>query len=70
MTVWLTRILPSPTSAEARRDLSGNAQGIRLHQRVMQLFPDGVKARPGRHSECCSVLRKPCVDRRSSCRVA
>ncbi|WP_369383181.1 type I-E CRISPR-associated protein Cas6/Cse3/CasE [Streptomyces sp. cg36] len=43
MTVWLTRILPSPTSSEARRDLSGNAQGIRLHQRVLQMFPDGAE---------------------------
>ncbi len=43
MTLWLTRILPSTGSPEARRDLSGNAQGIRLHQRLLQMFPDGVE---------------------------
>lgn len=43
MTLWLTRIVPSPSSSDARRDLSGSAQGIRLHQRVLQMFPDGVE---------------------------
>ncbi|MDJ1130571.1 type I-E CRISPR-associated protein Cas6/Cse3/CasE [Streptomyces iconiensis] len=43
MTLWLTRIVPSPTSPDARRDLRGAAQGIRLHQRVLQMFPDGVE---------------------------
>ncbi|MFE4588494.1 type I-E CRISPR-associated protein Cas6/Cse3/CasE [Streptomyces laurentii] len=43
MTLWLTRILPSASSPEAHRDLSGNAQGLRLHQRLLQMFPDGVE---------------------------
>ncbi|MEV5606411.1 type I-E CRISPR-associated protein Cas6/Cse3/CasE [Streptomyces sp. NPDC052299] len=43
MTLWLTRIVPSPSSREARRDLSGSDQGIRLHQRMLQMFPDGVE---------------------------
>ncbi|MGW8884283.1 type I-E CRISPR-associated protein Cas6/Cse3/CasE [Streptomyces sp. NPDC055749] len=43
MTLWLTRIVPSPSSREARRDLGGNDQGIRLHQRMLQMFPDGVE---------------------------
>ncbi|MFD6532764.1 type I-E CRISPR-associated protein Cas6/Cse3/CasE [Streptomyces sp. NPDC060184] len=43
MTLWLTRIVPSPHSREARRDLGGSDQGIRLHQRVLQMFPDGVE---------------------------
>ncbi|MEU2346918.1 type I-E CRISPR-associated protein Cas6/Cse3/CasE [Streptomyces sp. NPDC013082] len=43
MTLWLTRIVPSPSSREARRDLGGSDQGIRLHQRMLQMFPDGVE---------------------------
>lgn len=43
MTLWLTRIVPSPRSREARRDLSGSDQGIRLHQRMLRMFPDGVE---------------------------
>ncbi|MEU9094758.1 type I-E CRISPR-associated protein Cas6/Cse3/CasE [Streptomyces sp. NPDC087901] len=43
MTLWLTRIVPSPSSREAHRDLGGNDQGIRLHQRMLQMFPDGVE---------------------------
>lgn len=43
MTLWLTRIVPSPSSREARRDLAGSDQGIRLHQRMLQMFPDGVE---------------------------
>ncbi|MFJ2210740.1 type I-E CRISPR-associated protein Cas6/Cse3/CasE [Streptomyces sp. NPDC101062] len=43
MTLWLTRIAPSPSSREARRDLGGSDQGIRLHQRMLQMFPDGVE---------------------------
>ncbi|MFD6434342.1 type I-E CRISPR-associated protein Cas6/Cse3/CasE [Streptomyces venezuelae] len=43
MTLWLSRIVPSPSSREARRDLSGSDQGIRLHQRMLQMFPDGVE---------------------------
>lgn len=43
MTLWLTRIVPSPSSREAHRDLGGNDQGIRLHQRMLQMFPDGIE---------------------------
>jgi len=43
VTLWLTRIVPSPSSREARRDLSGSDQGIRLHQRMLQMFPDGIE---------------------------
>ncbi|MFE6160021.1 type I-E CRISPR-associated protein Cas6/Cse3/CasE [Streptomyces sp. NPDC056486] len=43
MTLWLTRIVPSPSSDDARRDLGGSDQGIRLHQRMLQMFPDGVE---------------------------
>ncbi|MET9483301.1 type I-E CRISPR-associated protein Cas6/Cse3/CasE [Streptomyces sp. NPDC006638] len=43
MTLWLTRIVPLPYSREARRYLSGSDQGIRLHQRILQMFPDGVQ---------------------------
>ncbi|MEU3601572.1 type I-E CRISPR-associated protein Cas6/Cse3/CasE [Streptomyces sp. NPDC006798] len=43
MTLWLTRIVPSPSSREARRDLGGSDQGIRLHKRMLQMFPDGVQ---------------------------
>ncbi|TXS52765.1 type I-E CRISPR-associated protein Cas6/Cse3/CasE [Streptomyces sp. t39] len=43
MTLLLTRIVPSPSSREARRDLGGNDNGIRLHKRMLQMFPDGVQ---------------------------
>ncbi|MDP9951840.1 MULTISPECIES: type I-E CRISPR-associated protein Cas6/Cse3/CasE [Streptomyces] len=43
MTLWLTRIVPSPSSRDARRDLGGADEGIRLHRRVLQMFPDGVE---------------------------
>ncbi|WP_413754912.1 type I-E CRISPR-associated protein Cas6/Cse3/CasE [Streptomyces sp. MMBL 11-3] len=43
MNLWLTRIVPSPISREAHRDLGGSAQGIRLHQRMLQMFPDGME---------------------------
>ncbi|MFJ2026900.1 type I-E CRISPR-associated protein Cas6/Cse3/CasE [Streptomyces sp. NPDC087897] len=43
MTLWLSRIVPSPSSHDARRDLGGSDQGIRLHQRMLQMFPDGVE---------------------------
>ncbi|MFH9606593.1 type I-E CRISPR-associated protein Cas6/Cse3/CasE [Streptomyces sp. NPDC017448] len=43
MTLWLSRIVPSPSSHAARRDLGGSDQGIRLHQRMLQMFPDGVE---------------------------
>lgn len=43
MTLWLTRIVPSPSSPEARRDLGGSGQDIRLHQRMLQMFPEGVE---------------------------
>ncbi|NJP65880.1 type I-E CRISPR-associated protein Cas6/Cse3/CasE [Streptomyces spiramenti] len=43
MILWLTRIVPSPHSREAQRDLSGSDQGLRLHQRTLQMFPDGVE---------------------------
>ncbi|MQY15164.1 CRISPR-associated endoribonuclease Cse3 [Streptomyces sp. RB5] len=39
MTLWLTRLTPSPTSRLARREL-GAAAGNSLHRRVMSLFPD------------------------------
>ncbi|MFE9558409.1 hypothetical protein ACFYMW_36250 [Streptomyces sp. NPDC006692] len=38
MTAWLTRIVPSPTSSEARRTLSGNTQGnlrTPLHEQLV-----------------------------------
>ncbi|MFF1716914.1 type I-E CRISPR-associated protein Cas6/Cse3/CasE [Streptomyces sp. NPDC058268] len=43
MTLWLTRIVPSPRSRDASRDLGGSDQGIRMHQRMLQMFPDGVE---------------------------
>lgn len=36
MTVWLTRIVPDPRSADARRDL---ASAVGMHRRLMGLFP-------------------------------
>lgn len=39
MSTWLTQIIPDFRSAEARRD-AGDA--VRIHQRVMQLVPDGL----------------------------
>lgn len=42
MNLWLTRIRPAPTSSEAARDLAGSGQGIRLHKRLLQMFPDDV----------------------------
>ncbi|MFF8932310.1 type I-E CRISPR-associated protein Cas6/Cse3/CasE [Streptomyces longwoodensis] len=41
--VWLTRIVPHPTSRDARRDL-GDAVG--LHRRLMSLFPDELGPDP------------------------
>lgn len=46
MTLWLTRIVPSPRSREAQRDLAGSDQGIRLHRRMLLMFPDGVEGSP------------------------
>ncbi|GAQ65358.1 type I-E CRISPR-associated protein Cas6/Cse3/CasE [Streptomyces scabiei] len=40
MSIWLTRIVPDPRSAEARRDLSGNTAAMSLHRRLMSLYPD------------------------------
>lgn len=42
MTVWLTRIVPDPRSGDARRDTTGTGGAIRLHRRLMTLFPDGA----------------------------
>ncbi|MFG7940718.1 type I-E CRISPR-associated protein Cas6/Cse3/CasE [Streptomyces cacaoi] len=42
MTLWLTRILPSAGSPQARGDLDGTARDIRLHRRLLQMFPDSV----------------------------
>ncbi|GAA0913334.1 MULTISPECIES: type I-E CRISPR-associated protein Cas6/Cse3/CasE [Streptomyces] len=42
-TLWLTRIIPSPASREARRDL---ADAVALHRRLMSLFPDGAGENP------------------------
>lgn len=41
MTLWLTRLTPSPASPLARREL-GAAGQISLHRRVMSLFPDDI----------------------------
>ncbi|PJF01955.1 type I-E CRISPR-associated protein Cas6/Cse3/CasE [Streptomyces carminius] len=40
MTAWLTRIIPNPRSADARRDITGTDAAIHLHRRLMALFPD------------------------------
>lgn len=47
MTAWLTRIIPDQRSADARRDTAGTDGAIRLHRRLMSLFPDdaGPEAR-------------------------
>ncbi|MEU5314944.1 type I-E CRISPR-associated protein Cas6/Cse3/CasE [Streptomyces sp. NPDC021562] len=42
MTLWLTRLTPSPTSRLAQQELNGT-HGTSLHRRVMSLFPDGIK---------------------------
>ncbi|MFF8367073.1 type I-E CRISPR-associated protein Cas6/Cse3/CasE [Rhodococcus erythropolis] len=42
-TLWLTRIVPSPHSRHARRDL-GDA--VSLHKRLMSLFPDNAGTDP------------------------
>jgi CRISPR system Cascade subunit CasE len=42
LTVWLTRIVPDPRSADVRNDTGGSAGAIRLHRRLMSLFPDGL----------------------------
>ncbi|MEC3994108.1 type I-E CRISPR-associated protein Cas6/Cse3/CasE [Actinacidiphila sp. DG2A-62] len=39
MTVWLTRIVPDPRSAQARKDTQGRAAAMHLHRRLMSLFP-------------------------------
>ncbi|MBA5224112.1 type I-E CRISPR-associated protein Cas6/Cse3/CasE [Streptomyces griseoaurantiacus] len=42
MTLWLTRLTPSPTSRLAQREL-GAGGATSLHRRVMSLFPDGIE---------------------------
>lgn len=46
MTVWLTRIVPNPRSADAWRDLTGARGAIHLHHRLMALFPDNAGPSP------------------------
>lgn len=38
-TLWLTRLIPNPSSREARRDFTN---AVNLHYRVMKLFPDDI----------------------------
>ncbi|WP_030267592.1 type I-E CRISPR-associated protein Cas6/Cse3/CasE [Streptomyces violens] len=40
MSVWLTRIVPHPTSRDALRDLGGAQAAVGLHRRLMSLYPD------------------------------
>ncbi|MCN9242704.1 type I-E CRISPR-associated protein Cas6/Cse3/CasE [Streptomyces sp. RY43-2] len=42
-TLWLTRIVPSPASHDARRDLGDT---VALHRRLMALFPDNAGPDP------------------------
>lgn len=42
MTTWLTRIVPNPRSHDARHDTAGTDGSIRLHRRLMSLFPPDV----------------------------
>jgi CRISPR-associated protein Cas6/Cse3/CasE, subtype I-E/ECOLI len=42
MTLWLTRIVPDPRSRDARRDTSATDDAIRLHRRLMSLFPPDI----------------------------
>jgi CRISPR system Cascade subunit CasE len=42
LSVWLTRIVPDPRSAAARRDAAGSGAAISLHRRLMSLFPDNL----------------------------
>jgi CRISPR system Cascade subunit CasE len=42
VTLWLTRIVPDPRCADARRDTTGTGGAISLHRRLMSLFPDGI----------------------------
>lgn len=69
MTLWLTRIVPAPASREARSDLNGSDQGIRLHQRMLQCFPMASTARHGLHSEFCSAPKRARMARALFCRV-
>ncbi|MET9294391.1 type I-E CRISPR-associated protein Cas6/Cse3/CasE [Streptomyces sp. NPDC003077] len=49
MTVWLTRIVPDPRSREAREDTAHREGAIRLHRRLMSLFPDHPGPDPRAH---------------------
>ncbi|MGW7295407.1 type I-E CRISPR-associated protein Cas6/Cse3/CasE [Streptomyces xiamenensis] len=40
MTLWLTRIVPNPHFVDAQREVHRKDGGIRLHRRLMSLFPD------------------------------
>ena len=42
VTVWLTRIVTDPSSADARRDIAAAGGAISLHRRLMSLFPPGI----------------------------
>ncbi|MHC5906412.1 type I-E CRISPR-associated protein Cas6/Cse3/CasE [Streptomyces sp. S6] len=46
MSVWLTRIVPDPRSAQARHDLTGRESAMHLHRRLMSLFPDDAGPDP------------------------
>ncbi|WP_405634302.1 type I-E CRISPR-associated protein Cas6/Cse3/CasE [Streptomyces sp. NBC_00056] len=48
MTLWLTRLTPSPTSSPARREL-GTVSVTSMHRRVMSLFPDGIEEQARAH---------------------
>ena len=49
MTVWLSRLTFDAQSREARSDLAGSGAPIRLHRRVMSLFPDVDAEQPRAH---------------------
>ncbi|MFJ5228664.1 type I-E CRISPR-associated protein Cas6/Cse3/CasE [Kitasatospora sp. NPDC088391] len=47
MTLWLTRIIPDPRHPDVRHDAD---EAVRLHHRIMSLFPDDVPStEPRRH---------------------
>nr|WP_164393642.1 hypothetical protein [Streptomyces harenosi] len=53
MTLRPTLTMPSPSSRQARRTLSGNVQGNRLRHRMVQMLPDMPEAA---HDSCYALI--------------